>query len=257
MDDDKVIFRPRAMAPDPFYMAPVDIIIPFHGEHDKVSKLLESIFRTIHTNRYQISLVDDASPNVNFIKEFKKVPGVVGFRNDQQKGFGACINGALVRTKQPYVLIMHSDVVVEGNVWLARMGELLLAWKEHGYKMVSPLTDNPVVDDPMLAAVRRESTKESIPVRKGKFLPMYCALCHRELFRRVGPLKEYPYAGGEAEEFAGRMLSHGFRQAVCAESWVHHDGRATIQKFDNNTKAQEILQKVRPRIEQDINEWKK
>ena len=37
------------------------------------------------------------------------------------------------------------------------------------------------------------------------FLPMYCVLAHRQLFKTVGPLAEYPYAGTEAEEYAYRI----------------------------------------------------
>jgi len=63
-------------------------------------------------------------------------------------------------------------------------------------------------------------------------LTLYCFLCHRELFHRCGGfLKEYPYGFYEDVEFAWRMRKHGFKQAVCRNSWVHHDGMATIRSI--------------------------
>lgn len=248
----------------PFHMKSVDIIVPFYGEHDHVAKLLESIFYTVRTNRYRVILVDDASPNATFHKQFEKIPGVYTTRNEQQVGFGAAINKGLAEASRldtvrankkgrkstpqplepiPYVCVLQSDVIVEGNTWLARLGETLLDLKNQGVKMVAPLTDNPVINDDRLKANKNELREEVVAISTG-FLPMYCFLCHKELFKRIGKLKEFPYAGGEAEEFAFRMKMNGFRQAVVGQSWVHHEGRATLSQYDDDKKVQEILRKA-------------
>lgn len=231
-----------------FHMQPVDIIIPFHGEYDKVSRLMESIFNTVRTNRYQITLVDDASPNEKFIVPLKKIPGVVAIRQEKQKGFGAAVNTAIKNTKQPHVVILQSDVVVDGNTWLSSMGETLLTLKDRGIKMVSPLTDNPMTDDDRLAGAKRQFRPDVI-LGDG-YLPMYCCLCHRDLFKYVGPLAEFPYAGGEAEDYAYRMRRLGFKQAVCGSSWVHHDGRATLAQYDSKPKVKELLEQVLRKVQQ-------
>jgi len=70
-------------------------------------------------------------------------------------------------------------------------------------------------------------------------------LAHRELFNKVGSLKECPYAGTEAEEFAVRMRLMGYKQAVCGTSWVNHSGGATLANFTENIKVQEMLRKVK------------
>lgn len=242
------IFVNRTMENNPFYMAPVEIIVPFHGEQSRVTKLIESIFKTIHTNRYLLTLVDDASQNKTFIKEIdrKKIPGVRCFQNEKQMGFGASVNLALKNPftdKIPWIAIVQSDVVPEDNSWLSRMGETLNKLKAQGVKMVAPMTDNPMVDDPQLQGKRGE-WRDDLVLNEG-FLPMYCVLAHRELFNRVGLLKEYPYAGTEAQEFASQMRLKGFKQAVCGGSWVHHDGGATLAHYAKNTRVQEILRKVR------------
>lgn len=233
-----------------FLMAPVDIIIPFHGQHNKVGALIESIFNTVRTNRYQITLVDDGSSNDKFIKEFKKVPGVVAHRSDEQKGFGAAVNLGLKNTRLPFVLIMHSDVVVSGNLWLTKLGESFNALRPQNVKMISPRTDNPTGDDFLRAKIH--DVQDDVMLPEGKFLPMYCALCSRGLFTRVGTLKEYPYAGGEAEEFAARMCAQGYRQGVSGTSWVRHEGRGTLSEYDKNKRVQDELQKVKEMVGTDI-----
>lgn len=246
------MFINRKIENNPFFMAQVEIIIPFHGEQAHVSRLIDSIFKTVHTNRYLITLVDDGSINSTFVKEFDKTPGVRCLRQEN-KGFGSAVNLAL---QTPYfnknitwVCIMQSDVFAENNNWLSNMGNTINLMKSQGVKMVSPLTNNPMVDSPILIGEKGEQRKDHI-LTEG-FLPMYCALAHRELFSRVGLLKEYPYAGLEAEEYALRMNSMGFKQVVCGTSWINHIGGATLANFSKNTKVQQILQKTRE--EYDLN----
>lgn len=235
----------------PFQMSSVEIIIPFHGEHAKVLNLMNDISATVTTNRYLITLVDDGSANSSFVSQLKskKIEGIRFLSHDKCKGFGAAVNTALktpFNAKIPYVLIMHSDVRIQDLNWLFRLGTTLYNMKTKGVKMVTTLTDNPVVDVPSLKGTHGEIGNDS--VLTDGFVPMYCALAHRQLFQKVGLLMECPYAGTEVEEFAWRMRKNGFTQGVCGSSWVHHDGGATLENFKNNKKVREILRKTRESV---------
>lgn len=246
------VFVTRKLENNPFYMAPVEIIIPFNGEQTSVSKLMDSIFRTVHTNRYLITLVDDGSQNSAWIKEIEKakLPGVRCLRQEEQKGFGSAVNLAL---KNPFnkniiwVAVLHSDVDVQDNNWLSSLGECLNKLKGQGVKMVSPLTNNP--GPQTLFASKKGHPKQDLILDYNKdkevpsYLPMYCFLSHRELFDRVGLFQEFPYCGLESQEFASRMLSKGYKQAIAGKSWVYHSGGATINRYKNDTKVQEIIRK--------------
>ncbi len=83
----------------PFARSPVDIIIPFHGEIDKVARLVQSILLMTRSNPYQICLVDDASPNKDFYLQVKKVPQVVSMRNKEQLGFAGALQAGFMATK--------------------------------------------------------------------------------------------------------------------------------------------------------------
>lgn len=247
MENNK-IFVNRKMENNPFFMAPVEIIVPFYGEQASVAKLMTSIFNTVHTNRYLITLVDDGSINDSFIKDIdrKKIPGVRCFRNDKSMGFGAAINMALKTPRNKdisWITIMHSDVFVEDNHWLSSLGESMNILKTQGVKMIAPTTNNSLSQLSELTGSKGER-KDDFILEDG-YLPMYCVLAHRQLFEKVGYLKEYPYAGCEAEEFAIRMKSMGYKQAVCGSSWVNHKGEGTLEKLKKNNKVQGILRKVK------------
>lgn len=233
-----------------FYMKSVEIIIPFHGQHASVINLVESIFRTVNTNKYLITLVDDKSDLDSFSSVLEKAKwlnaGVRYLRQPQQKGFAAAVNYALknpLNVNIPYVCVMHSDTECQSINWLENLGTGLLELKKQNVKMVSPLTNNPLVFNNFLQSDQVLSKSEKI--LSDSFLPMYCFLCHRELFTHVGLLSEFPYVGTECEDYALRMLQKGFKQAVICNSWVRHQGRLTIKEYDRNKKVQELLRNVK------------
>ena len=218
----------------------VDFIIPFHGQYEKVSRLIESIFRFTRSNYYSLYVIDDHSPNPDFIQTISKNANKRGtvlhsFRcANEQKGFAGACKAAFEKGESPYVCFINSDCMFEDIGWLKNMGETLLTLKTQGVRMVSPRTNNPVQErdedgnDPPQKG-ERDVPKEDIILGDDQHLSLYCFMCHRELFNRCGGfLKEYPYGYYEDEEFAARMRRYGFKQAVSGKSWVYHEGAATI-----------------------------
>lgn len=242
------IFTTKPIEYKPFLMSAVEIVIPFHNQQSKVISLMNDIFLTVQKNRYLITLVDDGSSYKDFTQHLKdkKIQGVRYLKHDNCRGFGASINTALAnpfRKDINYVVILHSDVRISDQNWLFNMGQSLATLKDSGVKMVSAMSDNPLVDEPALKSAK--GTVKQDVILNGGFLPMYCVLAHRELFSRVGGFKEYPYAGIEVEEYATRMRRMNYLQAVCGKSWVSHEGRGTLSQFDDNKKVQEILRNAR------------
>lgn len=225
----------------------VEIIVPFHGNHSLVSKLLQSTFNSIYSNKYLITLVDDASKNNNYFQQIQNanILGVRILRQQQQRGFGAAVNLALnnpfkfSNTEKliPYVVIMHSDVIPFSRDWLFNLGSSLERMKSSGVKMISPLTNNPVEAMDRLVFKKKNPNEDDFVLSENEFLPMYCTLSHRDLFKHV-PIPELPpHSGQEAKEFAARMKDSGFLQGVCGKSWVYHEGRATLKIFDKRRRV--------------------
>jgi len=223
----------------------VDVVIPFYGQYEKVASLVTSLIHHTMTPHFRICLVDDASPNQDFIQYgFGQIPNLLEVRNDEQIGFGACIQKGIealdkVRRKnQPifkWVVIMHSDCLIKEPRWLLNLGQSMMKLKDQGIKMVAPLTNNPTVDN-----FKMKSSASLIPDEETDFadivldeedeyLPLYCAMCHRELFNRIGHIKHYPFAGYENAEFAKRMRAYGFSQAISVKSFIYHEGDCTMK----------------------------
>lgn len=240
--------KPITREGTPFSRSAVNIIIPYHGHLEHVATLVESILRMTHSNPYQICLVDDASPNEKQARAFADdfvslvpgmrgaIPQIVWTRNEEQLGFAGSLKKGVEHTAKqrvvaPWLLFLHSDCKVTDPNWMIEMGRSLLASKGEGVKLVSARTNNP--GDGLHPALKGERGDES---RKGEdvvlkegFLPLYCAMCHRELFNHIGGfIKEYPYALYEDEELAFRMKHYNYKQAISVKSWIEHEGGVTV-----------------------------
>ncbi len=259
-------FVARPMNDGSEFVAPVDIIIPFHGQYDKVTRLIESIYQNTRTNYVQIYLIDDFSPNEQFIniitKNISKSSSRRNFENNfhalrcgERHGFAGAARRAFERGINPYVCFLNSDCIIEDPKWLQSMGEALLDHMGKGVRMVAPVTNNAVGGDPAQEGRRLEMTNEIVILEGDAHLSMYCFMCHRQLFDKCGGfLKEYPYGYFEDEEFAARMREYGFKQAVCKNSWVYHHGMSTIKSvWMSEPEVRNVMEKEnRERCVQDI-----
>jgi GT2 family glycosyltransferase len=249
--------KSKPLAFEPFSKSQVDIIIPFHGQYEKVSKLIQSILISVKSNPYQITLVDDCSPNKNFSQEIKDQfikntpnifrPQVNCIRSEKHIGFGGALKLGYQSTNLSWVLFIHSDCVVEDPNFMIEMGKSLLNWKEQNIpvKMVSARTNNPG-DCKLAKADKNQKDTKDIILEKGA-LPLFCAMCHRDLFEYIdGFIKPYPYAWYEDEELAFRMKQYGFYQGISTKSWIYHEGGATINYvMKNYPDAKETMDKNR------------
>lgn len=212
---------------------PVDILIPFHGQYQKVFDLCKSLWKTLGLyHDYNICLIDDASPNEHFIRGFERAPRTTVLRSDQRLGFGGALNAGFENTEKMFVLILHSDCVAESHSWLKELFRTLVGFRDERVGMVSPLTNNPGMGPECLRMEKKEflanPTRRGFILKEG-FLPLYCALAPREVFGHIqGFIKSYPTGWYEDEELAYRMRAYGFKLAVSGRSWIYHEGGATV-----------------------------
>jgi len=240
-----------------FSRSAVDILIPFHGQYEKVSELIKSIVLSVKSNPYQITLIDDASENKDFGEKIKNqflkttpqgcLPQVQYLRSEKQIGFGGALKLGFDNTRSPWILIMHSDCVVEDSNFMIQMGQSLLNWKKQGIpvKMVSARTDNP--GDLELAKSKLLEKGEKDIILQNETLPLFCAMCNRDLFHYInGFIKPYPYAWYEDEELAHRMRKFGLLQGISTKAWVKHQGGSTIKLvWETKPESKKIMESNR------------
>src|SRR5205807_2652763 len=96
---------------DVYVFKPVDIIIPFHGQYHLLAECLESLITKTLGVFYTITLVDDASPNKEFMtdmekRKLQKVP-LQYLRHDKQEGFGAALESGYNNTLNDWMVFLH------------------------------------------------------------------------------------------------------------------------------------------------------
>lgn len=241
----------RSISEREFSHVPVDIIIPFHDQYKKVLYLVMSILKNTRGSiPYHVILVDDDSPNVDFLNMFDKTPRVRTLRNDTRLGFGGSLQEGFASGDSPFIVFMHSDVEILMPNWLMELGESFLNLRQHNVQLVSARSNNPGAH--YTARLRAEKGAKAIDDmiisddEEGS-LPLYCAMCHRELFNRIGGfIKPYPLAGYEDEELCFRMRKNGFYQGISGASWVQHIGSVTIDAVCSSDRtAKETMEKNR------------
>lgn len=237
-----------------FSRSPVDILIPFHSQYEKVLGLIKSILLSVRSNPYQITLIDDCSENKSFGEEIKNQflkttpegfkPQVQYIRSDKHLGFAGALKLGFQSTNLPWVMFLHSDCVVECPNFMIQMGQALLSWKSKGIpvKMVSARSNNP--GDCIAAKSETSDPFEEDIVLKDQTLPLFCSLCNRDLFNYIGGfLKTYPYAWYEDEELSMRMKKHGLLQGISSKAWIRHQGGATIKYvWETNPQVKQIME---------------
>ncbi len=261
--------KTRPLSLKPFSTSRVDIIVPLHSQYERVSGLIRSIVLSVKSNPYQITLVDDCSENRSFGEEVKREfakntpdgykPQVQYIRSDEHLGFAGALKLGFDSTDNPWVLFMHSDCVVEDPNFMIDMGQSLLRWKKEGVpvKMVSARSDNPCDLD--AARAGRMDKGEADIVLESETLPLFCAMCNRDLFRHIGGfLKPYPYAWYEDEELAHRMRSMGLRQGISSRAWIRHHGGATVKYlWESKPESKAAMEGNRERCLKDIRSLKR
>jgi GT2 family glycosyltransferase len=242
----------------------VDIIIPFHGEQGKLSNLIQNIIFCVRSNPYRITVVDDASPeqtvkdSKGFVEELQNfdknrpsgtIPILQAIRSNTQLGFGGAVRYGLQHTTYPWVLVMHSDVTVNQPNFMCEMGKSLLRARSEKVGLVTARSNNPKTGDPR---VKGDPNPNDDIILTDNYAPLFCFMCPRELFQRIGGLSEYPYTGYEDEEFYHRMKVKGFKQAICGKSWVKHEGGGTMKKLLKDKSICEEVEKNRDRCIADL-----
>ena len=232
----------------------VGIILPFHGRYDCVLKCVESIYKLTKTNPYKIYLVDDGSPNVNFMTGFKKSNKIIPVRLNTQVGYASACEAGFAKSTEPFLVFLHSDCVVEEGNWLKSMGETLLKLQPQRVRMVGPLSNNPLGGDERQKANKNEQHPSRTVILEDTHISSCCFMVQRDLFEQTrGFLKNYPLGYWEDEEFAHRMRHFRLKQAICGTSWVRHVGEETYKEiFRKNPNLLKVIDENRERCIQDM-----
>ncbi|MDI6755878.1 MAG: glycosyltransferase family 2 protein [Thermodesulfobacteriota bacterium] len=105
----------------------ISIIIVNFNTKNLLKNCLNSIYGTVHNLSYEIIVVDNASSDGSPVMVRAEFPQVYLIENDQNRGFGAANNQALLIMRGRYALLLNTDTILTENA----VSELLSFMESH------------------------------------------------------------------------------------------------------------------------------
>ncbi len=218
------------------------VIIPIHNALQALETCLESVRQTVPTAT-EILLLDDASDDPAIQTLIRQYLGNSGpaWRLEQQTqnlGFVATVNRGMQMTSGNVVLL-NSDTIVT-NGWLQGLQRCLASddsiatatpWSNNGEIVSMPrfCVNNPVPDQ--LEVIARVIAETSQPVYPE--LPTavgFCMAISRAAIDEIGLFDRelFGLGYGEENDFSLRAIKSGYRNVLCDDVYVAHQGGASF-----------------------------
>ena len=220
------------------------VIIPIYADFSATKACLNSVWKAMQSDAYEVLLVSDAPPDgsiTQYLNAFVQRTGIEMLVNSSNMGFVGSINRALQAVESGDVILLNSDTIVPPG-FVTRLAAAAHSSADIG--TVVPLTNNgefssfPIANDvnelgsyddivalDRVAALVNRTGPVDIPSGIG-----FCLYITRACLNAVGCLSEH-YQRGYLEDvdLCLRARELGFR-SVCAPSvYVGHEGSRSFK----------------------------
>ena len=212
----------------------LDVVIPFHACYENVASLIENIFRYSPNIVNKVILVDDDSPNKDFVKIYENNKRIKIVKNEKNIGFGASVNKGAAVSERPSIAVLHSDVLFEDRNSLTNLYKDFILLRNQSVAFISAVSNNPQVNEKILK--KNKITDDPPEIISNNFLPMYCCVFDLNAWRSVNGIPEFPLAWFEDEGFCYKLNKIGYKIAYSNRSYVKHSGSQTIKYLINKNK---------------------
>jgi GT2 family glycosyltransferase len=219
------------------------VVVPVYRALPALQRLVYALERTL-SPRQRVLFCDDASPDSEVCEFLQDVTQRVRFdaqliRRERNLGFVGNVNLAFAETAGADVVLLNSDTV-PGCGWLQRLVACLAS--DDRIATATPWSNNaeicslpdlcrpgPVPDDPdrwaQACAEVGAGHYPELPTGVG-----FAMAISRAALDRVGDFDEVTFGRGYGEEndFCLRAEGHGFRNVLCSDAFVAHEGGASF-----------------------------
>ena len=229
---------------------------------------LKSIYNTQINYNYEIIVVDNNSEDgsVELIKN--KFVDVILIENNKNIGFAKANNQAIKIAKTEHILLLNNDTIVTQNICFSNMVRYMQKKPRVGVlgcKLLYPdgtlqslgakypsaweIFKNQILFSKTWNRFRKNKEKDHI-FKRVDWISGACLLTRKEVFKKVGMLKEDYYMYGEDIEFCYRVHKAGWEIGVLTgESIIHFLGKSTEKNstetlyhlINNNLKNVKII----------------
>jgi GT2 family glycosyltransferase/glycosyltransferase involved in cell wall biosynthesis len=233
---------------------PVDVIVPVYRGLSETRRCLESITAAGQHTPFELIVIDDCSPDAElrgWLAEFQGRQDLTLLANESNLGFVASVNRGMRLHPERDVVLLNSDTEV-ANDWLDRLRRC--AYSEADIGTATPFSNNATIcsypafcaDNPLPpgldvqhldAVFSRVNSGKTVEIPTAVGFCMYikrACLDHLGLFDADNFAKGY----GEENDFSRRAVAAGWRNVLCADTFVYHSGGVSFSS------AREALQET-------------
>lgn len=227
----------------------VDVIVPVYNAADDARRCVDSVLANTG-GAFRLIVIDDASPDASVGEWLADLEAlgrseVAVLRNERNLGFVGTANRGMSMSRNDVVLL-NSDTLVGGR-WLEKI--LRCAGTDDRIGTITPFSNNAeicsfpgfCVDNPWPEDGDVELTNRALEAVSGGIyaeLPTgvgFCMFIRREVLDACGVFDPaYGRGYGEENDLCMRAAKAGFRNVLCADTFVVHYGS---RSFDSSKLA--------------------
>jgi O-antigen biosynthesis protein len=255
------------------------IFIPVFNGVEATSRCLESLQTTKIRAPHRVLIVNDASTNskvASMLDQFSRDYAKHGATNVQvrhnaaNRGFTWNVNQAIVSLlANEHLLLLNSDTIVTDG-WLDEM--IATAESDPKIGTVTPFSNNATIcslpdfsrEWPVPSADERRRIAQTLIANRVDAIDLptaigFCMLMTRACLEAVGKFDvwNFPRGYGEENDFCMRAAAKGFRNVLCPNAFVAHEGSQSFsdEKHALMREGGERLLSLYPEYNRIVAEW--
>jgi hypothetical protein len=150
-------------------------------------------------------------------------------------------------------MFLNSDCVVTDPGWMLEMGRALIDLTSQNVKMVAAKSNNPGPSAPQGMKQEDSSRVRTSCWRRNFF--RFTVRCATETCSHTSAAssRSTRMAATRTRNCRYRMRFYGYKQAVCGNTWIFHEGEATFKALiEKNPEVLEVLEKNRQTCVDDV-----
>ena len=244
--------------------AVVDVIVPVYRGYEATRRCVESVLRAGCETPFELVLIDDASPEPEvsaYCASPRDKDGGTSLVNAENLGFVATVNRGMRLHPDRDVVLLNSDTEV-ANDWLDRLQacvyssqDIATATPFSNYAMICSYpvfcADNAM--PPGVGLAELDGIFKSVNAGELIDLPTavgFCMYIRRTCLDQVGLFDAARFGRGYGEEndFSRRAAKAGWRNVLCADTFVYHAGGVSFgaERAVLAPAAGEVLSRLHP-----------
>ncbi|MCX8098305.1 MAG: glycosyltransferase [Casimicrobiaceae bacterium] len=230
--------------------ATVLVAIPVFNAAAALARCLERLTAVPLRARWRALVIDDASTDPAVIelgrrvaRSGERVAPIQFRRNRSNRGFTANVNQAIdALWPGEHLLLLNSDTVVTRG-WLDEMLATAAEPSHAPVGTVTPFSNNATICSlpdftrawPLPSRVEAERIAQLLASKRAAAIDLptgvgFCLLITRPCLEAVGRFDEtaFPRGYGEENDFCRRAAAAGFRNVLCPNAFVGHEGAVSF-----------------------------